>query len=222
MMLHKTRGIVLSYVRYKDSSIIVRVFTEEFGLRSYIVNGVRKKNKGNKLIFFQPLSLLELIVYENEKRSINRISEMRFAHRPESIPFDVKKSAIALFLCEFLERLIVEEDPNLLFFEYIYEHLVAFDNKSNQVGNFHIVLLIGLTKIHGIGISQASELIMEGDGFPISDLVLANINAVLKDPRHPMSGFDRREMLLALINYYHVHFGTMKNIKSLKVLSEIF
>ena len=57
-MLTKTRGIVLVFIRYKESSIIARIYTKDLGLRSYIVNGVRSI-KTSKIAFFQPLTVLD-------------------------------------------------------------------------------------------------------------------------------------------------------------------
>ena len=76
-MLYKTRGIALSYIRYKESSIIARIFTETFGMQSYIVNGIRSKNAKTKIALFQPLTILDLVVYNNKKKDINRISERK-------------------------------------------------------------------------------------------------------------------------------------------------
>ena len=61
-MIHKTRGIVFRFTRYGETSIIVTIFTEAFGLQSYIVNGVRSKSAKNKIALYQPLTLLNLVV----------------------------------------------------------------------------------------------------------------------------------------------------------------
>ena len=41
VMVHKTKGIVLRTVKYGETSVIVTILTELFGLQSYLVNGVR-------------------------------------------------------------------------------------------------------------------------------------------------------------------------------------
>ena len=41
-MTHKTKGIVLRTVHYGETSVITSVYTELFGLQSYIVKGVRQ------------------------------------------------------------------------------------------------------------------------------------------------------------------------------------
>ena len=103
-MLHKTKGIVLHFIRYSDTSIIAKIYTEAFGLQSYIVNGVRSKSAKNKIALFQPLTLLDLVVYHKENSTLQRISEMRCAEPYQSIPFKVHKSSIALFTAEILQK----------------------------------------------------------------------------------------------------------------------
>ena len=72
-MYHQTKGIVISNTKYAETSIVCKVYTENFGLQTYIINGVRKK-KG-KSIYYQPLSLLDLTVYHKEKSTLQRVKE---------------------------------------------------------------------------------------------------------------------------------------------------
>ena len=72
-MLHKTKGIVFRYVPYGETSIIVNIFTELFGLQGYIVNSVRAKSGKNKIAVYQPLTLLDMVVYHKENAGILRI-----------------------------------------------------------------------------------------------------------------------------------------------------
>ena len=95
-MLHKTKGIVLNFVKFKETSVIVKIYTEKFGLQSYIENGVRSSKSKNKIALFQPLTQLELVVYHDPKKEINRISEIRCILPYKSIPFEIKKSRNAL------------------------------------------------------------------------------------------------------------------------------
>ena len=44
-MLHQTKGIVLRTIKYGETSIVVNIFTELFGIQSYLVNGVRASSK---------------------------------------------------------------------------------------------------------------------------------------------------------------------------------
>ena len=84
-MLHKTRGIVFRFTKYGETSIIVNIFTELFGLQSYIVNGVRSASAKNKIALYQPLTLLDLVVYHRENVNILRIKEVKCLHAYQTI-----------------------------------------------------------------------------------------------------------------------------------------
>ena len=89
--LHKTKGIVLRSVKYGETSLVVTLLTELFGVQSYIVNGVRvstKKGTG-KAVLFQPAAMLDLVVYHNELKHLNRIKEFKWAHLYKNIFNDV-------------------------------------------------------------------------------------------------------------------------------------
>ena len=77
-MLVKTRGIVLNFIKYRESSIIALIYTEQLGLQTYIVNSVRKKGPGSRIALFQPFTLLDMVVYTSPKGGITRISEYKY------------------------------------------------------------------------------------------------------------------------------------------------
>src|SRR5260221_1434766 len=108
-MLHKTQGFVFRFTNYSETSIIVNIFTSAFGLQSYIVNGARGKSSKDKIALYQPLTLLDLVVYHRENASILRIKEVKCLHAYQTISADFKKSTIALFLNEILNKTVKEQ-----------------------------------------------------------------------------------------------------------------
>ena len=109
-MLQKTRGIVLHSVTYSETSLVVKIYTEAFGLQSYLLKGAKGKRSSFRPVFFQPLNLLDAVVYKNEKTALQSMKEVQLAHPFRSIPFDIRKSSIALFLNEILYKSIREEE----------------------------------------------------------------------------------------------------------------
>ncbi|GEP92299.1 DNA replication and repair protein RecO [Chitinophaga terrae (ex Kim and Jung 2007)] len=113
-MLHKTRGIVLRAVKYGDTSLILSVFTELFGLQSYIVNGARsskpKAAKGNLL---QPGNILEMVVYHQDIKNIHRISEFKLGHIYTSVQLNVVKNTVALYIIELLQKCLKQPEQHL-------------------------------------------------------------------------------------------------------------
>ncbi|WP_142684242.1 DNA repair protein RecO [Chitinophaga polysaccharea] len=118
-MLHKTRGIVLRTVKYGDTSLIVSIFTELFGVQSYMVNGARsskpKAAKGNLL---QPGNILDLVVYHNDIKNLQRISEYKLGFLYHSIHLNVVKNTVALYMIELLQKCLKqpEQQTDLYFF----------------------------------------------------------------------------------------------------------
>src|SRR5688572_5519032 len=104
--LHKTKGIVLRTVKFGETSLVVTIYTEIFGVQSYMVNGVRISGRkgGGRASLFQPAALLDLVVYHHQSAHLNRIREFQWAHIYQHILTDVKKNAVALFMVELLNR----------------------------------------------------------------------------------------------------------------------
>ena len=96
-MLHKTKGIVIGYIPYRESSIIVKLYTENFGIQSYIENGVRSAKGKNKIALFQPMTLLDVVVYHNDKKDLHRISEIKCTSPLVSIPMTLRSLVLQSF-----------------------------------------------------------------------------------------------------------------------------
>ena len=106
MKLHKTKGVVLRSVKYGEGSLIVTMFTELFGVQSYLVNGVRTSTKkgSGKANLFQPAAILDLVVYHNELRNLQRIREFKWGYLYRDVLSDIKKNAVASFMVELLAK----------------------------------------------------------------------------------------------------------------------
>src|SRR4051794_14343326 len=111
-MIHKTKGIVLRSVKYGETSLVVTVFTELFGLQSYLVNGVRTiPKKGTaKANLFQPSSILDLVAYHNDFKNLQRLKEFRWAFLYQHVLSDIRKNAVAMFLIELLGKCLKEPE----------------------------------------------------------------------------------------------------------------
>lgn len=229
-MLYKTRGIVLSYIKYRESSIIARVYTENFGIQSYIINSVRSQRSKKGLALLQPLTVLDMVVYYKGEKSdgLQRISEYKPAYSFSSIPFDVKKSAIALFVTELLSKVLKEEDDQGQVFEFLYQFILALDQKKEGYECLHLFLMVQLTHFIGFGINDSQEL--ENDEL-LYDLnisykevgqAIVNLNSSDLLANFNLKSRLRRDTLNYLIEYYRLHVVGFKELKSLDVLTQIF
>ena len=116
-MIHSTKGIVLRTIKYGETSVIASVFTELFGIQSYLVNGVRTSGKSSKAHFFQPSSILDMEVYHNDLKNLQRIKDLKWSFIYKTILSDVIKNSIALYMVELLQKTLKQPEPNAdLFF----------------------------------------------------------------------------------------------------------
>src|ERR1700750_1123629 len=148
-MLHKTRGIVFKTTDYGESSVIVQIFTEKFGLQSYIINGVKKPKAKITRNMLQPLHLLEVVVYHKANSGIQRISELKNSPVLLSIPYDVIKSCIAIFLNEVLYKAIKQQTSDEHLFDFVFNSIEWLDHQQEGLANFHLLFLIRLTRYLG-------------------------------------------------------------------------
>lgn len=228
-MLQKTRGIALSYIRYRETSIISRVYTEEFGLQSYIVNGVRSaKSKSNRIALFQPLTLLDMVVYYKDDRDLHRLSEVKTSHPFQSLPFEVTKSTIALFVTEMLNKVLKEEAGSPTLFQFLVNAVLFLEEARTNYENFHLSFLLKLSFFLGFGPESAREfenqLREHSVPFLPDDAMDKALNSILRQPIGTpieLSRSARNELLDALVAYYQVHIDSLGEVKSLPVLREV-
>jgi len=220
-MLHKTQGVVFRFTNYSETSIIVNIFTAAFGLQSYIVNGVRGKSGKGKIALYQPLTLLDLVVYHRENASVLRIKEVKCIHPYQSITSDFRKSTIALFLHEIVNKTVKDQSHARELCEFLIQSFTHFDLQQTNVENFHLIFLIRLSQHLGFRPTELAELM--GGSFALDEeeniltkLLVSNYADVIT-----MTNMQRRNILDLLIRFYVSHSDGFGELKSLPVVREL-
>jgi DNA repair protein RecO (recombination protein O) len=157
MQLHKTRGIVLRTVKYGETSLIVTLYTELFGVQSYLVNGVRTSSKRGpgKAVYFQPAAILDLVVYHNELKNLQRIREFSWAVLYSTIFSDILTNAVALYMVELLQKTIKQPEPNPELFYFIEDSFLHLDAAEGRVlANFPLFFILHLAGFFGFRIQD--------------------------------------------------------------------
>ena len=239
-MLQKTRGIVFKTTDYGDTSIIVQVFTEKFGLQSYIVNGAKKPKAKMSRNLFQPLHLLDMVVYHKNTSGVQRIKEVKNAPVLQSIPYNVIKSSVAIFLNEVLYKAVKQQSAEEHLFSFVFNSIEWLDHQQEGLANFHLLFLIQLTRYLGFypdtTFAGSADYFGLKDGIfsrykpdsvaylsqPYSQLFYGLINCTFTDcPQIRISNDERRYLLDRLLDYYAMHIESFGNIRSLGVLEEV-
>ena len=223
-MLHNTKGIVLSCIKYAESSVICKIYTEKFGLVSCIVHGVRKK-KG-KSNYYQPLSILDMNIHYNKKINLQKVKEVRPFIQYQTIPFDIKKSSVAMFLAEVLKKSLHEEEENLSLYLFLETSLENLDGQEFN-SQFHLQFLIRLSKYLGFYPN------INNDSYSYFDLLNGQFVSILPEHTHYITEVNifsdllkgkkvenkvKKRMLEYLIEYYQLHVEGFGKIKSKEIL----
>lgn len=237
-MYHKTKGIVLHTIKYSETSVIAKIYTEKLGLVSYIVKGVRSAKNASKAALLQPLTLLEMEVSHQENKQLQYIREFRRDYVYRSIPFDTLKSTVAIFLLELISKSIKEHEQNSEMFEFIYESLCVLDSSGSLNPDFHLLFLLHFTRhlgfvphgnfseknaffemTEGMFIPKQSEInVMSRDESRLlNELILTNpFSATTLN----ISRQERKQMMGNLIRYYQLHLENF-SLRSPEILEEI-
>jgi DNA repair protein RecO (recombination protein O) len=220
-MLHKTNGIVFRLTNYGETSIIVNIFTGAFGLQSYIVNGVRGKSKKTNIALYQPLTLLDLVVYHRENAGIMRIKDVKCIHPYQSFTHDFRKATIAMFLNEVVNRTVKEQTHAQELCEFLIQSFTTLDLLQTNIENFHLIFLIRLSQHLGFRPSDVAEI---SGGWMANEeeekILLKLLTANYADPI-AMNHIQRTNILDLLIRFYVLHSANFGELKSLSILRDI-
>ncbi len=240
---YKSRAIVLHTIKYGDSGHIVHLYTEALGRRSYYVGGLRngRLTVGRNKIALQPLTVVDIVGYPGQRSDLHRLREASSPYLLVSLVSDVRKSAIALFMAETVYRIVREEGPNPLFFDFFEGAIRALDEASAGVANFHIYFLLEMTRFMGYypkaNYSQGAFFDLSRGEFVVikpqnpevfvdrreSELLALFINRPMNEALGiPMGRAERVALLGGLIRFLSYHHDAAYKISSIKILGEIF
>lgn len=240
-MIHSTKGIVLRTIKYGETSVIAWIFTELFGIQSYMVNGVRTSGKTSKAHFFQPASILEMQVYHNDLKNLQRIKDLRWAHLYKNIFSDITKNSVALFMVELLQKNLKQPETNETLFHFCEDAFLFLDIADAPIAaNFPIYFAIHLAQILGIRLldnySEENNIFNLAEGSfsnekSATDQLSVEISFYISQFLKTIQPEDLREIkmnrntrisiLKSLESYYSWHVSEFGTMKTLNVLSEV-
>ena len=239
MAIVSTKAIVLSSIKYGDTSLIVKCYTEEEGVKTYLIRGVLKpKKKGIKAAYFQPLTQLKIVANHNSKNTLNSIKEVQVSQPYSTIHSDIVKQAVVFFLSEILASAIQEEEQNKTLYSYLETAFIWLDT-HDKIANFHLLFMLNLTGFLGfypdmsgtdkIGLNllegnfsnstQDKNVIYRNDFYQFKKLLGINFDSI---ENVAYSKEERQLVLQMIIQYFKLHLGSFRKPKSLQVLEIVF
>ena len=232
----KTRAIVIKSIRYGDSSLIVKLLTETDGLQSFLVKGAFSKTSKIRAALFQPLTILD-IVRTRSRSDLGFIREATVCHAFQSIPFEMNKNAIVMFVSELLSKSIQDSEPDAELFGFVHDSLLYLDELTEKYADFPLNFAVELSR--QLGFAPNTNGFRNGYVFNLEDGcfhhdrtgLLYYIDSQLSEKFHSLcdSGFfdsknldirnnERRELLEYVMTYYKLHVAGFNEMKSCEIL----
>jgi len=239
MSSQKTRGIVLRLIPFNDKNRIAKIYTEHFGLRTFIVSASNSKSSRQKTALLQALQPIWLETSFIETNKLSRLGEINIAGSINHSMQHHTKRSILLFLNEVLYKCLREEQSDEPLFNYIIDRINYLDNTQEKCNNFHLVFLVQMCQHLGfMPVSNYSNYhkyfyYREGlfDNFKSDNIMMDEEQSKLFSLLISLS-FDnmellelhtsaRNKLLENILFYFSQHLPSFKDIKSLNILAEI-
>lgn len=238
-MQTSTNAIVLSKIKYRDNDLIVKCYTQKYGVLSFLVRGALKTKKSkNRAAYFQLLSQLQIVFSYSKNRTLHNIKEVKLNAVYGSLQTNVLKSAVVIFLSEILNTTLQEEEPNEDLYSFLETTLLWFDVTPTS-SNFHLLFLLKFTKYLGFYPDTSNNNLeyfdLQSGSFKPENLGKYNVskeNLILL--KHFLgTTFDaletikinaqkRQQFLNMMLQYFGLHLGSFKPPKSLQVFNQVF
>lgn len=239
-MNESSRGVVLQHIRYGDSSLIVKIFTENHGLLSFLIKGAYGKHSRFKPAFFQPLTLIEFVARIKPGKELHFMTEIAVETTYQSLHSGLQKNALVIFLSELLSKTIIESTPNRPLFDFVHQALEWLDLQQHHFANFHLYFMVELSRY--LGFYPKSDHFQNGQVFDLMDGMFKNI---IPAPVHTinvelsitfeqlchtnldqlqelhLSREARRQLIEKMILYYQLHLPGFKGLQSHEVLGVV-
>lgn len=229
-MLKKTKGLILKTFKYKDSSLIAKIFTREFGMLSFVLPGIKTRKKNSQIALFQSMNILDLVIYYKEDKELHYIRETKTLQIAFSS--DISKTSILMFLNELLYHSIPEE-PNVLLFDYIESQIGILLKAEKACSSFHLhfmieyLSLLGLKPLDNYALTKPYFNLKNGSYE--SRKSIENIDKaaslllykLLTSSDNKLTSVQREQLLEILINYFQEHISGFPVLKSHRVLKTI-
>ena len=164
-MILTTQAVVLDSIPYQDSSLIIRLFTEELGKISIIVKGA-KRRKNNISLITEPGNIISITLNYKSTKNLQIPSEIDLIYSPPEIRNNIKTLHYVMAIVSITDKCCHENEQISELFallHFIISELSIFDNNELMLCFFliHINRLFGFM-IHSKECNICNDEIVSG------------------------------------------------------------
>jgi len=214
---------------------VVRVLGETLGMVALWVTEGRGKNR--QVGKWHPGAMLELRgVSRKGSEGLVRFKEARRTHIPIALFQDVRRSAVAFFLCELVAKLFPEEIAHPEVYTLFHQALTRVEDED-QVGWIHAEFMGQLIAM--MGLTPANSTMTGADVLDLQSGEWKHAMGTAEDHLPPplshwfmsLTGnnrqftatfSERKELIKGQLRYLGHQLGGLREIKSYEVLEQVF
>lgn len=231
----KTQAVVIKTIKYGDNSLIIKLLTKDYGIRSYMAKNVFSKKSKVKVAYFQPMTIIDIIASQSGGE-LDFIKEVSLSYQFKSIPFHINKNTIVLFISELISKSIIDSEPDSDLFDFVTDFVISLDDIEDGYSNYPLCFSILLTRHLGCFpntehyskgfIFNMDEGCFKHESSGTTNCLSVEQSEILHDiccgTMHlAISNNDRRSLMDGMMKYYKTHVAGFKDINSHSILRMI-
>ena len=239
-MNDKSQGFVLQSIRYGDTSLIVKIYTLDKGLQSFMVKGVRGKSSQHRAAFFQPMTFLSFVQSDKPiKSGIGYIKDIELVYNYRSLGTTLNKSAILIYLSDLLSHTLTQQERNEPLYRFVFQSVEWLDLVETGYANFPLYFTLELSRFlgfypmanhreHTLFDMMEGQFVSQSPVHPYfldeeySVLLSRMLNLGIDEiAAVPMAGWQRNNLLDGIITFMRLHAPVLKGLQSHEVLREV-
>ena len=152
MALDRAHGIILKGQKFRETSKILRVFTEEFGKISLIAKGVRSA-KSRSTGTLETLNYIEFSFYRKPGQDLYLLRQADLVESFRTLRDSSEATAAALAMSEIVYTSTLQEAPHPELLITLVGALQALNRDAARPMNHYLRFLLQVQQTHGCSLS---------------------------------------------------------------------
>ena len=200
-------GIILKQTPYKESDVILHVYTKDYGKLSFIAKGVRKLTSKNARAV-SPMMVSEFTV--SLKKGLSTLIKASPVSYLRHIKESIESEIVGNYILEYFYRYVEENEPDEMIYEQLIKSLNALDHGYSPL-LIYCLFQVFILEHNGISV-DVDGCVLCGSSRVVS--ISVSDGGFVCDQHYQSNPIYPKEMLKS---FRHIHKLTIDDIDSLHI-----
>ena len=220
----KTQAFVLKTTIFKESSLIIRLFTREKGKSTYIIKAAMRQKSPNKAIY-QQLNEVEIDYSHHPKKQIHPVYSVKLVNSWEKVCADLKKTVLCTSMLEIIDKSYDEEISDSETYDTLKSVMNYFDQNNNNLNDAFHYFILHFLKNSGYDILNAKKHPIILRFQQIAPNILDDLNLIFSVNLNALNqlknnlNYEKKIMTGFMSELVRYHFP---DVKSFRVAKDLF